>query len=98
MDNQRLFLYLGLVFLGLLIWQQWELDYGVPPAAVEDRARPAPAGSTAEDAGDAREIPDAPPAAAPVSRPQSTREARTPRRPRAAMPVSWSPRICCAPA
>ncbi len=67
MDNQRLFLYLGLVFLGLLIWQQWELDYGVPPAGVEDSARPAPAGSTAEDAGDAREIPDAPPAAAPVS-------------------------------
>ena len=26
MDNQRLFLYLGLGFICLLIWQQWKLD------------------------------------------------------------------------
>lgn len=31
MENQKLFLYAGLAFIGLLIWQQWQLDYGPQP-------------------------------------------------------------------
>jgi len=34
MDNQKLFLYAGLAFIGMLIWQQWQLDYGPKPAPV----------------------------------------------------------------
>ncbi|MDH3451457.1 MAG: membrane protein insertase YidC, partial [Gammaproteobacteria bacterium] len=67
MDNQRLFLYAGLLFLGLLIWQQWELDHGLPPAPEETPAATAPPGSEPADVGDVREIPDAPPSAATVS-------------------------------
>ena len=28
MDNTRLFLFAGLVFVGMLLWQQWQIDYG----------------------------------------------------------------------
>ncbi|MEM7565036.1 MAG: membrane protein insertase YidC [Pseudomonadota bacterium] len=31
MDNSRLFLYAGLVFVGMLIYQQWQVDYGPQP-------------------------------------------------------------------
>ena len=33
MENQRLFLIIGLVFLGLLLFQQWQKDYGQPKTA-----------------------------------------------------------------
>ena len=32
MDNSRLFLFAALVFVGMLLWQQWQVDYG--PQAV----------------------------------------------------------------
>ena len=28
MDNSRLFLFAGLIFVGMLLWQQWNIDYG----------------------------------------------------------------------
>lgn len=31
MDNTRLFLFAALVFVGMLIWQQWQADYGPQP-------------------------------------------------------------------
>ena len=34
MDNSRLFLFAALVFVGMLLWQQWQADYG--PRAVPD--------------------------------------------------------------
>jgi len=34
MDNTRLFLYAALAFVSLLIWEQWNIDYGPQPAAV----------------------------------------------------------------
>ncbi|MDJ0778681.1 MAG: membrane protein insertase YidC [Gammaproteobacteria bacterium] len=37
MDNTRLFLFAALVFVGMLLWQQWQIDYGPqaePPAQV----------------------------------------------------------------
>lgn len=50
MDNQRLFLYIGLIFILALIWQAWEADYGAGarqrPAVAEQQ--PAP-GAVPED-------------------------------------------------
>ena len=38
MDNTRLFLFIALSFLGLLIWEAWQRDYHMPPpAATADR-------------------------------------------------------------
>jgi len=34
MDNQKLFLYAALAFVGMLIWQQWQVDYGPQPAEI----------------------------------------------------------------
>ncbi len=34
MDNTRLFLFAALVFVGMLIWQQWQADYGPKPQTV----------------------------------------------------------------
>lgn len=34
MDNSRLFLYAALAFVGLLIWEQWQADYGPKPEPV----------------------------------------------------------------
>ncbi len=34
MDNSRLFLYAALAFVGLLIWEQWQADYGPKPDPV----------------------------------------------------------------
>ncbi len=31
MDNSRLFLFAALVFVGMLMWQQWQIDYGPRP-------------------------------------------------------------------
>ena len=33
MDNTRLFLFAALVFIGMLLWQQWQADYGPQPQA-----------------------------------------------------------------
>ena len=38
MDNSRLFLFAGLVFVGMLLWQQWQADYGPKPVVVENQA------------------------------------------------------------
>jgi len=57
MENQRLFIFIGLVFLGMVLYQEWQLDYGVKtnapvatnaasPASSETSAVPAPTAST----------------------------------------------------
>ena len=33
MDNTRLFLFAALVFVGMLLWQQWQADYGPRPVS-----------------------------------------------------------------
>jgi YidC/Oxa1 family membrane protein insertase len=33
MDNTRLFLFAALVFVGMLLWQQWQADYGPKPVS-----------------------------------------------------------------
>ena len=35
MDNARIFLYAALAFVGLLIWEQWKVDYGPQPPAAQ---------------------------------------------------------------
>jgi YidC/Oxa1 family membrane protein insertase len=41
MDNTRLFLFAALVFVGVLLWQQWQIDYGPQPTApVETSGEP----------------------------------------------------------
>jgi len=36
MDNTRLFLFAALSFVGMLIWQQWQLDYGPQPVISDE--------------------------------------------------------------
>ncbi len=36
MDNTRLFLFAALAFVGMLLWQQWQADYGPQPVAHSD--------------------------------------------------------------
>ncbi|MFT5877935.1 MAG: YidC/Oxa1 family membrane protein insertase, partial [Dokdonia sp.] len=35
MDNTRLFLFAATAFVGMLIWQQWQVDYGPQPVIAE---------------------------------------------------------------
>ena len=37
MDNTRLFLFAALVFVGMLMWQQWQADYGPQPQPTSQR-------------------------------------------------------------
>ena len=36
MDNTRLFLFAATAFVGMLIWQQWQVDYGPKPVVVAE--------------------------------------------------------------
>ena len=38
MTNLRPVLLLGLLFLGYMLWVEWQKDYGPKPAAVENQA------------------------------------------------------------
>ena len=38
MDNSRLFLFAALIFVGMLLWQQWQIDYGPQPVTNEQQA------------------------------------------------------------
>ena len=65
MDNQRLFLFVGLSFVMLLLWQAWMEDYGpVPPieAPVVETGQLAdtPAGIPADIQADTSDLPSAP--------------------------------------
>ena len=40
MDNSRLFLFAALVFVGMLMWQQWQADYGPGPVGSSELASP----------------------------------------------------------
>ncbi len=75
MDNTRLFLYAALAFVSLLIWEQWNADYGPQPAATEQSQGQSQPGSvagngTAATAGDLPNI-EAPVAAEMKSQPEA---------------------------
>ena len=57
MDNSRLFLFAALVFVGMLMWQQWQIDYGPKPdvgSEVETRGE----GPVAEQDDPIGDLPD----------------------------------------
>ncbi len=56
MDNTRLFLYAALAFVSLLIWQQWQVDYGPKPAVTEQSQPASPAGEVT-NANQANDLP-----------------------------------------
>ncbi|MCP4188319.1 MAG: membrane protein insertase YidC [Gammaproteobacteria bacterium] len=37
MDNTRLFLFAALAFVGMLLWQQWQIDYGPQPTGTTEQ-------------------------------------------------------------
>ena len=51
MDNTRLFLFAALAFVAMLIWQQWQLDYGPQPVTSSAGVNPTP--SVPEQAAEA---------------------------------------------
>ncbi|MCP5141112.1 MAG: membrane protein insertase YidC [Gammaproteobacteria bacterium] len=65
MDNQRLILSLGLAFVVLLIWQQWQADYAPKPVPASSVAEAGPAtGAAATGASNKEDVPGASEAAA----------------------------------
>jgi YidC/Oxa1 family membrane protein insertase len=61
MDNARLFLFAALVFVGMLMWQQWQADYGPQPVRQTQAEQGAAGGSESQPgdfAGDLPEIAD----------------------------------------
>ena len=59
MDNTRLFLFAALVFVGMLLWQQWQIDYGPQPVVNEQNDGSQSAGINGS-AGNLSEIDDLP--------------------------------------
>ncbi len=70
MDNTRLFLFAALIFVGMLLWQQWQIDYGpqslpeAAPTTAEGGAEIAPGDiPSTEDLPDLADEPGSRPAA-----------------------------------
>ncbi len=68
MDNQRLFLFVALSFVMLLLWQAWVEDYGPAPQVADSGEVAAPAGDAIPATGGA----DIPAAATAGSTPEAT--------------------------
>jgi len=51
MDNTRLFLFAALVFVGMLMWQQWQADYSPKPQPVSQTQSNGSATSSAANSG-----------------------------------------------
>ncbi|MCU7960677.1 MAG: membrane protein insertase YidC [gamma proteobacterium symbiont of Bathyaustriella thionipta] len=58
MDNQRLLLTIALFFIGFLLYQQWQLDYGPKPQVVTQTEINTPSNSTVSPASGSDEIPN----------------------------------------
>lgn len=57
MDNQKLFLYAALAFVGMLIWQQWQVDFGPKPEVPQAVTASTPQ-VKAEDPKNISDVPD----------------------------------------
>jgi len=57
MDNSRLFLFAALVFVGMLMWQQWQIDYGPQPVSSSEPNTPAD-GNVAEQGIPGDDLPE----------------------------------------
>ncbi len=76
MDNQKLFLYAALAFVGMLIWQQWQLDYGpkpTPSIGVENNSTL----SASNQSESANDIPELAQSNTPIKSSDSNIEAKT---------------------
>lgn len=55
MDNQRLFLFAALGFILLILWQQWQVDYGPAPRSTTEQGVTAQQGEKSEQRDDVPE-------------------------------------------
>ncbi|MCG8040939.1 MAG: membrane protein insertase YidC, partial [Candidatus Thiodiazotropha endolucinida] len=59
MDNLRLILFFTLAFLGLLIYQAWQQDYGVPAQLAAEQAAKQNGGLATPQSGEDSGVPTA---------------------------------------
>ena len=69
MDNQRLFLFAGLGLILMIIWQQWQIDYGPKPVASDDQVN---VDGTSTEIATAADVPQAATPSASDSAPVTT--------------------------
>jgi YidC/Oxa1 family membrane protein insertase len=58
MDNTRLFLFAALAFVGMLMWQQWQLDYGPQPVTSSEVSNGSDLIQAGEDSSKIVDLPD----------------------------------------
>ena len=58
MDNTRLFLFAALAFVAMLIWQQWQLDYGPQPVTSTEPGDGSVISQTDSDTSSTMDLPD----------------------------------------
>ena len=58
MDNTRLFLFAALAFVGMLLWQQWQLDYGPQPVNNSEVSSTAEPGNAGDSSANIVDLPD----------------------------------------
>lgn len=58
MDNTRLFLFAALAFVGMLIWQQWQLDYGPQPVISSEAGNAPQLAQTGDEVSDIIDLPE----------------------------------------
>jgi YidC/Oxa1 family membrane protein insertase len=58
MDNTRLFLFAALAFVGMLMWQQWQLDYGPQPVTSSEVSNASDLIQAGEDSSNIVDLPD----------------------------------------
>ena len=58
MDNTRLFLFAALAFVGMLMWQQWQLDYGPQPVVSTETGDATVTSQPIDDTSGAFDLPD----------------------------------------
>ena len=58
MDNTRLFLFAALAFVGMLLWQQWQLDYGPQPVNNSEVSSAAEPGNAGDSSANIVDLPD----------------------------------------
>ena len=58
MDNTRLFLFAALAFVGMLMWQQWQLDYGPQPVVSTETGDTSVISQPIDDTSSTLDLPD----------------------------------------
>ena len=58
MDNTRLFLFAALAFVGMLLWQQWQLDYAQQPVSSSELNNESVSNQAGEDTTSMVDLPD----------------------------------------